>query len=74
MSSYISLTYSDLLLASIFLAMNALFSILLRLRLERQLVVSALRMITQLLLVVWSLRPSSRSPLHGSRYWPPPLW
>ena len=51
MSSYISLTYSDLLLASIFLAMNALFSILLRLRLERQLVVSALRMIAQLLLV-----------------------
>lgn len=51
MSSYISLTYGDLLLASVFLAMNALFSILLSLRLERQLVVSALRMITQLLLV-----------------------
>ena len=51
MSSYISLTYSDLLLASIFLAMNALFSILLRLRLERQLVISALRLVAQLLLV-----------------------
>jgi putative ABC transport system permease protein len=51
MSPYIPLTYSDLLLASIFLAMNALFSILLSLRLERQLVVSALRMVTQLLLV-----------------------
>jgi phage recombination protein Bet len=34
MNSYISLTYGDLLLASIFLAMNALFSILLSLRLD----------------------------------------
>src|SRR5262245_45580126 len=51
MSSYIPLTHVDLLLASIFLAMNALFSILLSLRLERQLIVSALRMITQLFLV-----------------------
>lgn len=51
MNSYISLTYGDLLLASIFLVMNALFSILLSLRLERQLIVSALRMITQLFLV-----------------------
>jgi putative ABC transport system permease protein len=51
MNSYISLTYGDLLLASIFLVMNAVFSILLSLRLERQLIVSALRMITQLFLV-----------------------
>ena len=51
MNSYISLTHGDLLLASIFLAMNAVFSILLSLRLERQLIVSALRMITQLFLV-----------------------
>ena len=51
MNSYISLTHGDLLLASIFLAMNAVFSILLRLRLERQLIVSALRMITQLFVV-----------------------
>jgi Uncharacterised protein family (UPF0014) len=51
MNSYISLTYGDLLLASIFLAMNAVFSILLSLQLERQLIVSALRMITQLFLV-----------------------
>src|SRR5262245_48147914 len=51
MSSYIPLTHGDLLLASVFLVMNAVFSILLRLRLERQLIVSALRMITQLLLV-----------------------
>ena len=51
MNSYIPLTHGDLLLASIFLAMNALFSVLLSLRLERQLIVSALRMITQLFLV-----------------------
>ena len=51
MNSYISLTHGDLLLASIFLAMNAVFSILLSLRLERQLIVSALRMVTQLFLV-----------------------
>ena len=51
MNSYISLTHVDLLLASIFLAMNALFSILLSLRLERQLIISALRMIIQLFLV-----------------------
>ena len=51
MNSYISSTHGDLLLASIFLAMNAVFSILLSLRLERQLIVSALRMITQLFLV-----------------------
>ena len=51
MTSYIPLTHGDLLLASIFLAMNALFSILLNLRLERQLIISALRMIAQLLLV-----------------------
>jgi hypothetical protein len=51
MNSYIPLTNGDLLLASIFLAMNALFSILLSLQLERQLIVSALRMVTQLFLV-----------------------
>ena len=51
MNSYILLTHGDLLLASTFLAMNAVFSILLNLRLERQLIVSALRMITQLFLV-----------------------
>lgn len=50
-SSYISLTYLDLLLASIFLGLNALFSVLLKLRLEHQLVISALRMVAQLLLV-----------------------
>ncbi len=51
MNSYIALTTIDLALAAIFLVLNALFSILLRLRLERQLVVSALRLVIQLLLV-----------------------
>src|SRR5262245_23924887 len=51
MNSYIPLTRGDLLLASIFLVMNAVFSIVLSLGLERQLIVSALRMITQLILV-----------------------
>src|SRR5262245_37463924 len=51
MNAYISLTNRDLLLASIFLVMNAVFSIVLSLRLERQLIVSAARMITQLFLV-----------------------
>jgi len=50
-TSYIALSYVDLLLASVFLALNALFSILLQLRLERQLIVSALRMVVQLLMV-----------------------
>ena len=58
MNSYISLTHGDLLLASIFLAMNAVFSILLSLRLERQLIVSALRMVTQLFLVGLVLKTS----------------
>jgi putative ABC transport system permease protein len=56
MNSYIPLTYGDLLLASIFLLMNALFSSLLSLRLERQLIVSALRMITQLFLLGFVLK------------------
>jgi putative ABC transport system permease protein len=51
MSPYIPLTTVDLALAAIFLVLNALFSILLKLRLERQLVVSALRLVVQLVLV-----------------------
>lgn len=37
MNAYISLSYFDVILASIFLLLNALFSILLQLRLERKL-------------------------------------
>lgn len=51
MNSYISLSYIDVLLASIFLFLNAVFSILLQLRLEQQLVISALRMVVQLFMV-----------------------
>lgn len=56
MTSYISLSNVDLLLASVFLALNAFFSLLLQLRLERQLVVSALRLVVQLLLVGLALK------------------
>ena len=51
MNAYISLSYVDVILASVFLFLNALFSILLQLRLERQLVISAMRMVVQLLMV-----------------------
>ena len=56
MTSYISLSYADLLLASVFLALNAGFSLLLQLRLERQLIVSGLRLVIQLLLVGLALK------------------
>ena len=51
MSAYVSLSYSDLLLAGIFLGLNAVFSILLQLGLTRSLVISAARMTVQLFLV-----------------------
>ena len=51
MSGYISLTYSDLLLASIFLVLNGALSIWLHLGLERKLAVAAIRMVVQLVLV-----------------------
>lgn len=51
MSNYITLSYIDLIAGSAFLILNALFSILLRLKLERQLLVASLRMIVQLLMV-----------------------
>jgi putative ABC transport system permease protein len=51
MNAYIPLSHFDLLLASVFLVLNALFSMLLRLRLEGQLIISAVRMVVQLLLV-----------------------
>ena len=51
MSSYIALSYFDLVAASLFLALNAIFSMLLNLGLERQLLIASLRMIVQLLMV-----------------------
>jgi len=51
MSSYIALTYTDLLLASIFLVINGLLSLWLHLGLERKLAIAAVRMVVQLILV-----------------------
>ncbi|HKJ63422.1 MAG TPA: ABC transporter permease [Hyphomicrobiales bacterium] len=51
MSSYITLSYFDLVAASLFLVLNAVFSILLNLGLQRQLLIASLRMIVQLLMV-----------------------
>ncbi len=51
MSSYISLSYLDLVFAAIFLLANGLFSLLLHLDLERKLAIAAMRMVVQLLLV-----------------------
>ena len=51
MSEYISLTYWDVSLAAVFLVINGLLSLWLGLKLERQLLISAVRMIVQLLLI-----------------------
>ncbi len=51
MTDYLALSYWDLAAASIFLVLNAVFSLLLNLGLTRTLIVSALRMTVQLLLV-----------------------
>ncbi len=51
MSGYITLSSSDLALASLFLVLNAGLSVALRLNLERQLVIAAVRMAAQLLMV-----------------------
>ncbi len=51
MTGYLALSYSDLIAASLFLAVNGTFSLLLNLGLERQLLIASLRMIVQLMLV-----------------------
>jgi ABC-type iron transport system FetAB permease component len=51
MSSYIALSYWDLVFAAIFLILNGALSLALNLGLERQLLIAATRMIVQLLLV-----------------------
>ncbi len=63
--SFISLGYGDLALAAAMIAINALLSIWLRLSLERQLLISALRMCVQLGLVGLVLKAlfASVSPL-----------
>lgn len=51
MTGYLALTYWDLVAASVFLLLNAVFSIVLDLGLTRTLIVSAVRMSVQLILV-----------------------
>lgn len=51
MNGYLALSTADLLLASLFLVLNASLSIALRLGLERQLAVAAARMVVQLLMI-----------------------
>jgi putative ABC transport system permease protein len=65
MNTYISISYLDLVGASIFLILNAIFSFALKLKLERQLLVSCMRMIVQLLMVGLVLKAvfAAASPL-----------
>lgn len=51
MSSYIALSYFDLVLASLFIFLNAAFSLMLQLGLQRQLLLAAFRMVVQLMMV-----------------------
>ena len=51
MNGYIALDYTDVLLASVFLFLNGVLSIVLRLGLERSLAIAAVRMVVQLLMV-----------------------
>lgn len=66
MSGYQTLTYLDLVAASVFLIMNAAFSIVLKLGLTRSLIISALRMTVQLLLVGLVLKVIFNA---GSLWW-----
>lgn len=51
MTAYIQLSYVDLAFAAVFLILNAVFSLALKLGLERQLLIASLRMVVQLLMV-----------------------
>jgi UDP-glucose/iron transport system permease protein len=64
-AGYIPLDYGDVALAAMLLALNALLSYALELRLERQLIVAALRITVQLLLVGLVLNALSISPRPG---------
>ena len=56
MSQYIALTYWDVVLAAVFLVINGALSIWLDLRLERQLLIAAIRMVVQLILIGFVLK------------------
>ena len=66
MTGYLTLSYWDLLAASVFLVLNAVFSLLLNLGLARTLFISALRMTVQLLLVGLVLKAIFTA---GSLWW-----
>jgi putative ABC transport system permease protein len=51
MNGYVTLTYFDLVLALLFLVLNGILSIRLKLQLERKLLIASLRVIVQLMLV-----------------------
>ena len=53
--NYIHLTYGDLILPALLVVMDGALSIVLRLRLERQLAIATLRMVLQLILVGYVL-------------------
>ena len=53
--TYIQLAYSDLALPALLIVMNGILSVVLHLKLERQLAVATLRMIIQLVLVGYVL-------------------
>lgn len=56
MTSYYDLTTVDLLIAAALVLINGVVSVVLRLRLERQLLIASVRTVVQLLLIGWLLR------------------
>ncbi|GAA4408792.1 iron export ABC transporter permease subunit FetB [Advenella faeciporci] len=56
MASYIEISYLDIALASLLVLANGLISLLLKLRLEKSLLVAAVRMVVQLLLIGYILK------------------
>ncbi|MBK1782452.1 iron export ABC transporter permease subunit FetB [Advenella sp. WQ 585] len=56
MPSYIEISYLDIALASLLVLSNGLISILLKLKLEKSLLISAVRMVVQLLLIGFVLK------------------
>lgn len=53
--TYIQLSYSDLALPALLVVMDGLLSLVLRLKLERQLAIASVRMVVQLVLVGYVL-------------------
>ena len=53
--TYIQLTYGDLILPALLVVMDGTLSLILRLKLERQLAIATVRMVLQLVLVGYVL-------------------